>query len=185
MVTMIDAVCLPHADYRSDVSMDFFCEKLHNLFRTEKRGRFVILAGNMNIRISQLSSSKLCLGVPFGLDFFCFECGERLLVPCWDHRLFFDSTNFGNKNNRQPPDVLRFRDNGEPRSITSATSDWVVCKIATRVGALRPPHSRGVSTHQTVHLLRWALKTQNAASVRFQYTLYPDQSGWKAEIFLA
>ncbi|THD18220.1 Craniofacial development protein 2 [Fasciola hepatica] len=54
-------------DGNADAIKDVFCQKLLDLLHKAKRGDVVILAGDLNARVGQLSSNETHLGGSFGL----------------------------------------------------------------------------------------------------------------------
>ena len=79
---------------------DEFYADLTTLIRLARSSDIVILAGDMNAQVGQLSDSESQLGGKFSLAGRRSENGERLMHTCAEHRLFLASTNFRNRGRR-------------------------------------------------------------------------------------
>ena len=85
----------------SDVSIkEEFYADLTTLNRLARSSDIVILAGDMNAQVGQLSDSESQLGGKFSLAGRRSENGERLMHTCAEHRLFLAGTSFRNRRRR-------------------------------------------------------------------------------------
>lgn len=78
-------------DWNLDAAKDTFCQRLHGLLGTTKRGDIVILVDGVNARVGRLSSNETHIKGPFGLHSCHSENKKRSLALVLDHHLFFAS----------------------------------------------------------------------------------------------
>jgi len=93
---------------------DDFYRELSNLLRLAKSSDIIILAGDMNAQVGQLSQFETHLGVIYGVRANRTDNGNRLLQTCADHNLYLASTNFVHKKRH----CVTWRSPGLPENWT-------------------------------------------------------------------
>ena len=89
--------CYAPTDCSEDAVKDAFYQELSSLLRSSRSSDIILLAGDLNAQVGELSESESRLGGVFGLPARRSDNGDRLLQLCAEYNLFLSSTSFRNR----------------------------------------------------------------------------------------